>query len=436
VSGVAQHLFDGSFSIGLYFLASLPFFLDFIDLLLRLYLRRARTVPLRATETAATSVPLEVGQFTSHEMRLHLRPYAIVLSVHNVAEEIDGLLAKMAVYRDRLWFIDDASTDDTWARLTAAGVHCVRGAPNRQKPGALKVLLGSLPADICTVVVLDPDSRIVTSLREFEEVLFQFQRTGMAAFCPRIGVRHEGWLTRIQALEYWLAFTLGRKSLADFSVTSGIAVYRRDALQQVLQRHTLSVYAEDLENSLILLSLGERIYYDGRVVIDTEGMPTVRRLFSQRVGWHFGLMRVYVEHWRAVARCSRRSFGFGYQFVVYLGLFVLAFHPLKIVALILVALSALNGLDALTGGNLVVDTTLTSPLYFIGVYIKYTGLVLGEIPLAVSKGSRRSMLAIVPIYTLYSLAQIVPATVGYANWLSLRLWGSRVYRDHYEPASS
>jgi hypothetical protein len=28
---------------------------------------------------------------------------------------------------------------------------------------------------------------------------------------------------------------------------------------------------------------------------------------------------------------------------------------------------------------------------------------------------------------------VIPATVGYVNWLAVRLWGRRVYRDHYEP---
>ena len=436
MSSVADALVGSGFSVGLYIVATLPFFIDFLDLLLRLYLRRSQTVPLRAAETAATSLPIEVGRFTPYEMRLHLRPYAVVLSVYNLARDMEGFLQRIEPFRDRIWIIDDGSTDDTQARLTAAGLRCVRGYPNRKKPAALRALLPQLPADIHTVVVLDPDSTVRTRRREFERVLFQFQRSGMAGLCPRITVKDEGWLTRLQALEYWLGFSLGRKSLADFTVTSGIAIYRRDALEEALQRHSLSVYAEDLENSMILLTMGERIYYDGRVVVETEGMPTWRRLFSQRVGWHFGLIRVYARHWRGLVACSQRSFGFAYQFVVYTGLLVLALHPLKVVALIIVALSGLNGLDHLAGTDIIVDTPQTSPLYLVAIYAKYTVLVLAEVPLAVSKGSRLRMLSMVPIYTFYSLAQILPATVGYVNWLSMRAWGRRVYRDHYEPAAS
>jgi cellulose synthase/poly-beta-1,6-N-acetylglucosamine synthase-like glycosyltransferase len=422
-------------SIGLYVLATLPFFLDFIDLLLRLYLRREHTLKLRRSASPATSVPLNVGEFSPYQMRVHLRPYAIVLSVHNASTELDEFLERMASFRGHLWFIDDGSTDDTFERLRAAGLNAIDGKRNRLKPGAIKALLPLLPSQIATIVVLDPDSFIVTSRAAFERALFEFQRSGMAALCPRIAVRPEGWLTYFQELEYWLAFSIGRKSLADFSITSGIAVYRRDALEDALAEHSLSVYAEDLENSLILLSRGERVYYDGRIVVETEGKSRPRELFSQRVGWHFGLMRVYAERWRSLGGCARQSFGFAYQFVIYMGVFVLLLHPLKLLGLPLIVLSALNTVDELFAWQKVVDNSFTNAVYFVGLYVKYTALIVCVIPLAVGQGHRRRALAVAPFYMFYALYQILPATLGYANWITLHLWGRRVYRDHYKPVA-
>src|SRR5262249_13703709 len=153
--------------------------------------------------------------------------------------------------------------------------------------------------EIETVIVLDPDTRILSAPDDLVRTLFEFQRSGMAAFCPRVSAAGRSWLARIQRLEYWLAFSIGRKSLSDFSITSGVAVYRADALRLVLDQHSLSVYAEDLENALILLARRESIYYDGRLVVETEAVEGVRRLFSQRVGWHFGLIRVYLSRWRS-----------------------------------------------------------------------------------------------------------------------------------------
>lgn len=428
--------FEGGFSVGLYILGSLTFFLDLIDFLVRLYLRRGHTLPLTKIQVPATSVPLDIGTFTRYEARLHLRPFAILVSVHNIADELDGFLDRMGPFRKRLHVIDDASTDDTWPRLQVAGVPCVRNEHNTKKPSALKALLKTLPPDIQTIMILDPDSRILTNVHEFERTLFEFQRSRMAALCPRILVRTGGVLGRLQRLEYALSFSLGRKSLADFTVTSGIAVYRRDALERVLARHSLSVYAEDLENAMILLSAGDRVYYDGRVLVDTAAPATIRMWFSQRVGWQFGLLRVYADYWRGLLRRGRDSFAFAYQYIVYLGVFVLLFHPLKMIALPLLAVSALNGLDNLAATDLIPEASLTNPLYFIGAYLKYTALMAFAVPLTTGRYERRSMWPIVPIYTFYALLQILPSTVGYANWFSVRLMGRRVYHDHYHPASA
>ena len=423
----------GQLSPAIYLLASCVFLIDLIDLIVRLYLRRQHTFQLSATQQVpATSVVLSVGTFTLYEMERHLRPFALIASVHNAVGELDRFTRAVAPFRDRVWVIDDGSADETAAALEARGIRCFKSTSNRLKPAALKTLMAELPATTETIVVLDPDARILTERNEFIRVLFEFQRTGMAAVCPRIDAAGSRWLARIQRLEYWLAFSIGRKSLADFSITSGVAVYRAGALRKVLAEHSLSVYAEDLENTLILLAQGESIYYDGRLVVETDAVETASRLFSQRVGWHYGLIRVYAQRWRSLRARARGHFGFAYQFLVYIGAFVLLLHPLKIVSLGLLALSAINGLDNLAGLQQLPDNRLTNPLYFPIVYAEYLALMLFASLVAVGRGHRRSVLGIVPIYPLYALAHIVPATIGYLNWFTLRLWGRRVYRDHYQ----
>jgi cellulose synthase/poly-beta-1,6-N-acetylglucosamine synthase-like glycosyltransferase len=423
------------FSIGLYLLASTAFFLDLLDLLLRLYLRREQTVPGRSQAAAATSVPLEVGAFTPYEVSMHVRPYAIVAAIHNLDREaLAQFLAAMQPYHDHLWIIDDASTDDTCDRLQAARVHSIRSDRNRLKPGSIKALLTQLPPEIETVMVVDPDARILSTQDDFLQVLFEFQRSGMAAVCPRICIQRGGLLARFQQLEYSMSFSIGRKALADFTITSGIALYRRDALQRTLEHHTLSVYAEDLENALLLLLDNERVYYDGRLVVETDGISTIRGLLSQRVGWSFGLIKVYAHHWRELLSQSRRGLAFTYQYVVYMGVFVLLFHPLKVGGIVVLALSAANGVAGLLGVGPLVEGAAASPLYFLAVYVKYTLLALAAVPLSVRRSERLDVLPIVPLYTFYAIAQVVPATLGYLNWCTVRAWGWRVYRDHYEPA--
>jgi cellulose synthase/poly-beta-1,6-N-acetylglucosamine synthase-like glycosyltransferase len=425
----------GEFSFTLYGIASLAFLVDLIDLLIRLYLRRQYSTHGVTERIPATSVVLNVGSATPAEMRLQLRPFALVVSVHNAIGELAPFLQSIQPFLEHVWVIDDASSDETASLLDSAGVRCIRSARNQHKPGALKTLMAALPLEIQTVVVLDPDARIVTGPEEFLKVLFEFQRSRMAALCPRIGAAGDTWLARVQNLEYWLAFSIGRKSLADFSITSGVAVYRADALRRLLEDHTLSVYAEDLENALILLSQGESIYYDGRLVVETDAVLAARRLFSQRVGWHYGLIKVYAHRWRTLRRRAREHFGFAYQFLIYIGAFVFLLHPLKVVGLVLLTLSAANGLDNLLGLDWIPDVRVTDTMYFPIVYVEYLALMLFASIVAVGRGERWKALCVVPLYPLYAIAHVVPATIGYLNWFTLRLWGRRVYRDYYQPAT-
>ncbi len=68
--------------------------------------------------------------------------------------------------------------------------------------------------------------------------------------------------------------------------------------------------------------------------------------------------------------------------------------------------------------------------------MKYTALMLVAIPLTTGRHERRAVWPIAPIYIFYALGQILPSTVGYANWFSMKFLGRRVYQDHYQPASA
>ena len=437
---VASRAAAASFNVFIYLAANLIVFLDMLDFGLRLHLRRLGRGPDVSGASGEMSVALGIQGITAYQKRLHLRPYALIASIHNTGDHLDKFLEAMEPYRDHLWVVDDASTDDTLVRVRQAGWRCLDGLHNRKKPGAIRRLLATLPPEVETVMVLDPDIAIRDAkdkeLSHLEAIIFDFQRSGMAAMCPRIAIKKDGLLARFQSLEYGMAFVVGRCSLADHSITSGIAVYRRSALEFALAKHSLSVYAEDLENSVILLGAGERIYYDGRLVIETEGVASVRRWFSQRVGWSYGLIKMYVEHFGEIWSVGRKGFIVGYQFLVYLGVFSLAFQPLKILAFALLVLSFLGGLGSFFGFDLVPDLPAANPIYFLTAYAKYLLLSLVAFCIVVPREQRLHVLPIVPLYFFYALLQIVPISIGYANWLSLRLGGRRLFKDHYQDEDS
>lgn len=437
---VASRAVANSFNLTVYLIANVIVFIDFLDFSLRLYFRRIgrRTDPSGALETASSAQGVRGPG--AQPQRLPLRPYALVASVHNLGDRVDTFLEAMEPYRDHLWVIDDASTDATPIRIRQAGCRCLAETDNRKKPGAIRRLVASLPAGIETVMVLDPDVVVRESrIPEFsalETIIADFQRSGMAALCPRISIKEDGLLGRLQSLEYAMAFVLGRSSLADQSITSGIAIYRRSALAALYERHSLSVYGEDLENAVILMGAGERIYYDGRLVIETDGVSDWRHWFSQRVGWSYGLIKVYLEHFPEIWRGSRRRFITGYQYLVYLGGFGLVFQPLKIVAVVLLALSFANGLGSLFGFALFADWAIADPIYFAAVYAKYLLLCVVAFWVVTPRGERLYVLPIVPLYFFYALLQVLPTSIGYANWISMRAGGRRFFKDHYQDEAS
>jgi len=426
------------YSLLIYALANMIVFTDALDFGLRLYVHRRHTAvatELGRGEMSQLSIDLAAAR-RDGTGAVTVRPYAIVASIFNLEDHLEEFMERLQPYRDHVWLISDGSTDNTGKRLRQAGWRCLDDDVNRHKPGALRRLLTALPARIETVMVIDPDVRICGrhegSAVELERVVADLQQSGAAAACPRVAIERDGFLGRFQALEYTLAFVVGRRSLADFGVTSGVSIYRRDALEHALAQHSLSIYAEDLENAVILLRDGERIYYDGRLVVSTEGPDSLRHWFSQRVGWYYGLIRVYTQRFHELWRIGRRAPFAMYNFIAYMGVLGLGLHLLRIVSAALLLVSAAAILDNLFVFDLLPNGAAINPVYFAGAVGSY--LTLGALALfmVVPKSERAYIAPIVPVYFLYVLMHIAPITVGFGNWVALQLWGRRLYRDHYQ----
>ena len=428
-----------SFSMLVYALANLVVYTDALDFALRLYMRRRHTATARGTgREREISIDLAAALPAGAQPVVPIEPYAIIASVYNLEERIEEFVANYAPYRERMWLISDGSTDHTLLRLRQAGWRCFDDGVNRRKPAALRRLLETLPEPIETVMVVDPDIRILQpgagSEIDLEQFISEFQQSGAAAACPRVMIEPDGFLARFQSFEYALAFRAGRQSLADYSITSGVSLYRRDALAQTLKEHSLSVYAEDFENAVILLDRGERIYYDGRLVVGTEGPGSFMRWFSQRVGWYHGLLKVYIERIGCVWRIARRTPFALYHYIVYVGGLTICLHLVKTLSALLLLASFVNGIDSLFFAHWQPQLqTWTNPAYFMAAVGSY--LVLGAVAMftVVPRSERAYAAPIVPLYLFYALVHIAPMTVGYANWIALKLIGRRLYRDHYEP---
>jgi cellulose synthase/poly-beta-1,6-N-acetylglucosamine synthase-like glycosyltransferase len=436
----AANLQTASLSLLVYGLANLIVYTDALDFILRLHVRRRHIATAPTEENRHLSIDITSTLPAGTRQVVPVRPYAIIASIHNLEPLLDEFMDAFAAYRDRVWLISDGSTDNTVVRLRRAGWRCFDDGVNRRKPAAIRRLLERLPKHIETVLVVDPDIRIrgrdAGSRIEFDRFIRDFQQSGAAAVCPRVMIEPDGFLARFQAFEYALAFRIGRESLADYSITSGVSCYRRDALERALEEHSHSVYAEDLENALILLSHGERIYYDGRLVVSTEGPGSVPRWFSQRVGWYYGLIKVYTERFGKIWPIAKRTPFSMYHFVLYLGGLSLIVHPLKIISALLLVLSFVSGFDNLFLANIFPRNAWINPAYFIAAIGSYLALGVFALFTVVPKAERAYIAPIVPLYLFYAITHIAPMTVGYMNWVWMKLRGRRLYHDHYEPMPS
>ncbi len=404
---------DTYLSLSLYLLASTIVMFDGIDFAVRLW--RRHNVMRRSKQLAASTRPP--------------KPFAILVSIHNMERDIDTLLHDLRQYRQHVWIIDDASTDGTVTRLRASGWRFLEAPTNRKKPAAIHYLLKRLPVEIGTVMILDPDTTLPDNLGER---ISAFQNSGAAAMCPKVIARPDGALVEFQHIEYTLSFDLGRHGLSPQTVTSGVAIYDRRALDNAMQHHSLSVYGEDLENAVTILGGGGNIIYDPELVVETDGKRDLFGWFSQRVGWSFSLFKIYVEHHQDIRKLMMRSPMAFYQFGVYFGILGILLWPLKVASVVLLTYSGLNTIDELLALNLIANNEYNHPVLIASSYVQYTAIVFSAYVVVVPRRDLKRGLLFLPLFFFYCMLLVFPTTIGYLNWLCLRLFGIRLFNDHYD----
>ena len=153
------------FSIFLFAVANLIVYTDALDFALRLYMRRRHTAAAGGLSESSQfgNVSINLAAILPPDARrvVPASPFAIIASVYNLEDHIDEFAQNFGAYRDRVWLISDGSTDNTVLRLRQAGWRCFDDGVNRRKPGAIRRLLERIPTHIETVVVIDPDVRIL-----------------------------------------------------------------------------------------------------------------------------------------------------------------------------------------------------------------------------------------------------------------------------------
>lgn len=242
-----------------------------------------------------------------------------VIPARNEAASLPGTIASLraqTVPPDRIIVAPNNCTDDTAEVARALGVEVFEVVANRhRKAGALNQALTAVQSDL--VLILDADTRLAPTFvqRALQELLEARVGAVGGVFTGR---SPRNLVELAQAAEYSrYAEQIDRTGRV--SVLSGTAaVIRMEALREVARArgdqlpgrrgdiYDRDAWTEDSELTMALKSLNWQLRSPIECRCDTELMPSVGQLHTQRVRWYrgaienvlsYGLTRVSLRYW-------------------------------------------------------------------------------------------------------------------------------------------
>ncbi|MCA0432866.1 MAG: glycosyltransferase family 2 protein [Proteobacteria bacterium] len=229
---------------------------------------------------------------------------AIVVPVYNegasilrTAESFDAL----DYPRDRLQvlFVDDVSTDDTGEHLqtVAASYGWMKVFRNEQNMGkrlGIKNAVLQSRADL----ILSVDSDVIVDHGALRTLVRHLLGSGADAMggCVFVSNADQNWLTRMQAVKYWIGYQFLKNLENTFShvmcLSGCLTLYRRSALLAVdrdIERRSFLgdevKYGEDRFLTRKLVERGYRTRLCFEAVCFTKAPASLQNYFSQQLRW-------------------------------------------------------------------------------------------------------------------------------------------------------
>jgi hyaluronan synthase len=236
----------------------------------------------------------------NHGLEPHV---AIVMPGFNeesaIADSLRSLLAlDYPVEKLELVAVDDGSTDGTLEAMRAVAsengrVRVISFPENRGKRAAMAAGIRATSAEIVAFVdsdsVLEPDS--------LRRLVQGFKDPKVGAICGHADVLNvrESWLTRMQAVRYFVAFRVVKAAESIFNAVtccSGcFSAYRREAIVGHLdwwERQSFlgipSTFGDDRSLTNCVLR-GWKVRYESRAVSHTAVPTTFRQFMKQQLRW-------------------------------------------------------------------------------------------------------------------------------------------------------
>jgi cellulose synthase/poly-beta-1,6-N-acetylglucosamine synthase-like glycosyltransferase/predicted regulator of Ras-like GTPase activity (Roadblock/LC7/MglB family) len=360
-----------------------------------------------------------------------LKPYVILAAVYNIEDEWDKLWPHLKHFKDHLFFVDDISKDNTMEVVSHAGVKIIPNPIKTNKPGGLLYGISKLDPDIETVVVIDPDIELPDRVT-LERAIFDQQRSGAGAVgvqvLPSMNQEHNV-LWRCQYVEYSDSMSFGKTAQHDSIFLSGAAaIFDKEVLKQHLLMSSRSVYAEDLEISMLILISDLRTYFDKRVIFSTDVPLTLQRITLQRIGWHFGMLRVAIPY--ILKARSKKDTLFYYNFYFYILIINILIHPLKVLAIFSYVISLFAFLLGFIFPELLQYQFMSlSSIILISLFY----IILSADSLIWSPDFSYRDIGTILYFALYKgYLNLLPITIGYLNYFLYFFFEKKLVNDPYE----
>lgn len=230
---------------------------------------------------------------------------AIVTPMFNEGQGVFDTIASMLAldypaHKLRIIIVDDCSTDDsyTWACQAAnqspGRVTVLRNQVNMGKRKSIARAVRATNAEI----IVSIDSDVVVEAKAIRALVRRFTDPRIAAVGGRVLISnpHETWLTRMQAVKYFLGYeylkTLERAFRSVMCLSGCLTAYRRSVLlelEPILEnRNLLGVpikYGEDRFLTRQIVKAGYQTYCTMDAVCWTTAPPTYKKYFAQQLRW-------------------------------------------------------------------------------------------------------------------------------------------------------
>ena len=246
---------------------------------------------------------------------------SVVLVGHNEQRSLRGCveaLAEQTLLVDRgvmqVVVVDDGSTDlmmDVARGLKREGkIDTLLQLEHRSgKSAGVNLALSVCREDI--IIIADIDTTFDRDA--FAEMLAYFADPRVGAVSGNLGVRNlsTSLMTRVQAIEYAIGFSLGRRvldALGILPIVSGaFGAFRRAAIEQV-GRQDVEV-GEDADLTMKLRRAGWRIRFAPEANALTIVPETVAAFIAQRLRWDRGLITIWTRKFRGAFDPRQSTFG-------------------------------------------------------------------------------------------------------------------------------